>query len=76
MMQADHAETATIVGPLCTPLDTLARNAALPRLQAGDLIAILQSGAYGASASPGGFLSHAVAKEVLVENGAFEMIGR
>ncbi len=45
-------------------------------IQAGDLIAILQSGAYGASDSPGGFLSHAVAKEVLVENGAFEMIGR
>lgn len=75
-MQADYDETATIVGPLCTPLDTLARNAALPRLKAGDLLAILQSGAYGASASPSGFLSHAAAKEVLVEDGAFEVIGR
>lgn len=36
-MQAEYDETATIVGPLCTPLDTLARNAALPRLKAGDL---------------------------------------
>ena len=76
MMQAEHQETATIVGPLCTPLDTLARNAALPKLKAGDLLAILQSGAYGASASPAGFLSHAAAKEVLVEDGAFEVIGR
>jgi diaminopimelate decarboxylase len=76
MMQADYEETATIVGPLCTPLDTLARNAALPKLKAGDLLAILQSGAYGATASPSGFLSHPAAKEVLVENGAFEVIGR
>ena len=76
MMQAAHDETATIVGPLCTPLDTLARNAVLPKLKAGDLLAILQSGAYGASASPAGFLSHAAAKEVLVEDGAFEVIGR
>ncbi|MFK3779128.1 type III PLP-dependent enzyme [Agrobacterium sp. NPDC089420] len=76
MMRADHADTATIVGPLCTPLDTLARNAALPKLKAGDLLAILQSGAYGASASPTGFLSHAAAKEVLVEDGTFAVIGR
>lgn len=76
MMQAAYDETATIVGPLCTPLDTLARNAALPKLKAGDLIAFLQSGAYGATASPAGFLSHPAAKEVLVENGAFEVIGR
>ncbi|WP_454700831.1 type III PLP-dependent enzyme [Agrobacterium burrii] len=76
LMQADHDETATIVGPLCTPLDTLARNAVLPKLKAGDLVAILQSGAYGASASPSGFLSHAAAKEVLVEDGTFEVIGR
>ncbi len=76
MMLAEHEETATLVGPLCTPLDTLARNAALPKLKAGDLLAILQSGAYGASASPAGFLSHAAAKEVLVEDGVFEVIGR
>ncbi|EGL63789.1 diaminopimelate decarboxylase [Agrobacterium sp. ATCC 31749] len=76
MMQAAHDETATIVGPLCTPLDTLARNAALPKLKAGDLVAILQSGAYGASASPSGFLSHPAATEVLVEDGAVEVIVR
>lgn len=60
---------ATIVGPLCTPLDTLARSAVLPRLKAGDLVAVLQSGAYGPSASPGNFLSHPAAAEVLVEAG-------
>lgn len=59
----------TVVGPLCTPLDTLARSAVLPRLKAGDLVAVLQSGAYGPSASPGNFLSHPAAAEVLVEAG-------
>lgn len=65
---------ATVVGPLCTPLDTLARDVLLPVLKAGDLIAVLQSGAYGPSASPGHFLSHPAAIEVLVEDGRFEVI--
>jgi diaminopimelate decarboxylase len=59
-------ETATIVGRLCTPLDVLARKAQLAFAQPGDLIAIFQSGAYGASASPAGFLSHGAATEILV----------
>lgn len=61
--------STTVVGPLCTPLDTLGRDVLLPELKAGDLIAVLQSGAYGPTASPGGFLSHPAAVEVLVENG-------
>ncbi|MCZ8375525.1 MAG: type III PLP-dependent enzyme [Beijerinckiaceae bacterium] len=63
-----------LVGPLCTPLDTLGRQTALPELAAGDLVAILQSGAYGLSASPVGFLSHPMPAEVLVENGKAEVI--
>lgn len=58
-----------IVGPLCTPLDTLGRNVQLPPVAEGDLIAVLQSGAYGLTASPFRFLSHPVPAEVLVENG-------
>jgi diaminopimelate decarboxylase len=65
---------ATVVGPLCTPLDTLAREALLPQLGVGDLIAVLQSGAYGLTASPAGFLSHPPPAEVLVENGAFAVL--
>jgi len=34
--------------------------------QPGDLIVIFQSGAYGATASPQGFLSHPTVVEVLV----------
>ena len=59
-------ETATIVGRLCTPLDVLARKAELAVAEPGDLIAIFQSGAYAASASPAGFLSHGAAPEILV----------
>lgn len=59
----------SVVGPLCTPLDTLGRTVSLPALGADELIAILQSGAYGPTASPGGFLSHPAATELLVEDG-------
>ncbi|KQO86170.1 type III PLP-dependent enzyme [Methylorubrum extorquens] len=64
----ERAATA-VVGPLCTPLDMLARAAALPPLAEGDLVAVLQSGAYGLTASPTGFLSHPTPAEVLVEGG-------
>ena len=60
---------ASVVGPLCTPLDTLARKARLAETRPGDLIAVLQSGAYGLSASPVGFLSHPMPAEVLVDGG-------
>ncbi|HJV26279.1 MAG TPA: pyridoxal-dependent decarboxylase, exosortase A system-associated [Aromatoleum sp.] len=57
---------ATVVGPLCTPLDLLADRMALPDARPGDLVVIYQSGAYGASASPQAFLGHPPAVEVLV----------
>jgi len=66
---------AVVVGPLCTPLDTLGRKVGMPEATtSGDLVAILQSGAYGLSASPVGFLSHPMPAEVLVEQGAPRLI--
>ncbi len=62
----DTRDTVTVVGPLCTPLDLLADQIELPRCAPGDLIAILQSGAYGYSASPLGFLSHSPPGQALV----------
>jgi diaminopimelate decarboxylase len=38
----------------------------LGHAQVGDLICVLQSGAYGPSASPASFLGHPAASEVLV----------
>ena len=59
-------EVATVVGPLCTPLDLLADRMTLPVAQVNDLVVVFQSGAYGASASPQGFLGHPACVEVLV----------
>ncbi len=57
---------ASVVGPLCTPLDLLADNLPLGHAQPGDLVVVFQSGAYGPSASPQRFLSHPECAEVLV----------
>ena len=63
---AVEREAASIVGPLCTPLDLLADRMDLPVSQPGDLVVVFQSGAYGASASPQAFLGHPPCIEVLV----------
>jgi len=59
-------EPASLVGPLCTPLDILADRMELPVAEVGDLAAVFQSGAYGASSSPQNFLGHPNCVEVLV----------
>jgi diaminopimelate decarboxylase len=63
--QAAH-ETASVVGPLCTPLDMLADRMDLPAAQIGDLVVVFQSGAYGATASPRTFLDQPGYVELLV----------
>lgn len=67
-------EPVDVVGPLCTPLDTLARGVMLPRAEIGDLLAIFQSGAYGLSASPVHFLSHPAPAEVWIDAGRHHLI--
>ncbi|MEO5698678.1 MAG: pyridoxal-dependent decarboxylase, exosortase A system-associated [Burkholderiaceae bacterium] len=59
-------ESASVVGPLCTPLDLLADRMVLPVAEIGDLVVVFQSGAYGASASPQDFLGHPRCIEMLV----------
>jgi diaminopimelate decarboxylase len=59
-------ESASVVGPLCTPLDLLADRMELAVAEPGDLVAVMQSGAYGATASPQAFLSHPRVAETLV----------
>ncbi len=66
--------TTAVVGPLCTPLDTIGRKVALPRPREGELIAVLQSGAYGLSASPVGFLSQPMPAELLIDGGETRVI--
>ena len=59
-------EIASVVGPLCTPLDLLADSMELAVAEVGDLIVVYQSGAYGLTASPTAFLSHPEPTEILV----------
>jgi diaminopimelate decarboxylase len=65
-MDVQALETVSVVGPLCTPLDVLGERVQLPRAEAGDLVVVFQSGAYGLSASPQAFLGHPSCAEVLV----------
>ncbi|MEV4201041.1 pyridoxal-dependent decarboxylase, exosortase A system-associated [Micromonospora globbae] len=60
------AGTATVVGCLCTPLDLLGDDVALPAAEIDDLVVVFQAGAYGLTASPTAFLSHPAPAEVLV----------
>jgi diaminopimelate decarboxylase len=59
--------TFQLSAPLCTSLDVLGRGVSLGRLEAGDLIAVETSGAYGPSASPARFISHAAIAEWLID---------
>jgi len=63
---AEAPQSASVVGPLCTPLDVLGDKVAAGHAQVGDLIVVLQSGAYGLTASPTAFLGHPAPVEVLV----------
>jgi diaminopimelate decarboxylase len=69
--EASRAPTAavTLAGPLCTGLDVLAPDLPLGALAAGDLVAVLDVGAYGATESMPLFLSHAMPAEVVVRSG-------
>ena len=69
-------ELVDIVGPLCTPLDVLARGVNVPKAAVGDLVGVFQSGAYARSASPLGFLSHPAPPEVWVERGVHRLVRR
>jgi len=59
-------ETVSVVGPLCTPLDILGGQMALGKAGVGDLIVVLQSGAYGYTASPHLFVGHPAPRQILV----------
>jgi len=60
------AETVSVVGCLCTPLDLLGDKVTLPQADIGDLVVVFQAGAYGLTASPTAFLGHPAPAEVLV----------
>ncbi|NIQ04812.1 MAG: diaminopimelate decarboxylase [Candidatus Korarchaeota archaeon] len=60
---------ATIAGPLCTPIDVIAEDIPLPKVERGDIVGLFNAGAYGMSMSMLNFLSHPWPSEVLAYNG-------
>jgi len=65
-VRGQQREVASVVGPLCTPLDLLGERMDLARAEVGDLVVVLQRGAYGYTASPHGFLSPPAPQELLI----------
>ena len=65
-LRCEQRQPFNVVGPLCTPLDILGHNVELCDADAGDLVVVYQSGAYGYSASPHAFLGHPPAQEIFL----------
>jgi diaminopimelate decarboxylase len=59
----------TIAGPLCSGLDVLAADQFIVPPETGDLVAVLDAGAYGFTESMPLFLSHPIPAEVAVRAG-------
>ena len=70
--QAANAQRfpVTVAGPLCSGLDVFAAAAVMALPDPGDLVAILDVGAYGATESMPFFLSHALPPEIALRGGA------
>jgi diaminopimelate decarboxylase len=64
-----------VVGPICESSDVFARDRQLPDLQVDDLVAILDTGAYGAVMASN-YNRRLLAPEVLVDNGHWAVIRR
>jgi diaminopimelate decarboxylase len=62
-------EAAAVVGPLCTGLDVLSGAAPIGEVRVGDLLAVLDVGAYGFTESMPLFLSRPFPAEVVVAGG-------
>lgn len=65
----------TIAGPICESGDILARDRLLPQVEKGDLIAILDTGAYGFAMSSQ-YNGRPRSSEILVNEGEAEIIRR
>jgi diaminopimelate decarboxylase len=71
----DYAEeeTVDVVGPICESGDALARNRRLPKIEEGDLLAVLNAGAYGFAMSSQ-YNARPRAAEALVKDGKCALV--
>jgi diaminopimelate decarboxylase len=71
--RAGEAKTYDVVGPICESGDTFTRDRVLPPLEAGDLVAFMTAGAYGAAMSSE-YNSRLLVPEVLVKGDQFAVV--
>jgi diaminopimelate decarboxylase len=64
-----------VVGPVCETGDTFARGREMPECEAGDLVVIRTTGAYGASMAST-YNSRPLATEVLLDHGRYAVVRR
>jgi diaminopimelate decarboxylase len=67
--------TADIVGPVCESGDFFAHDRTMPQVAAGELVALLDAGAYGMSLASN-YNSRGRAAEVMVERGVARLVRR
>jgi diaminopimelate decarboxylase len=69
----DLMQVYDIVGPVCETADRFARSLSLPQMQAGDLLAIMTAGAYGAVMASA-YNARPPAPEVLVRGDEWSVV--
>src|SRR3972149_8155851 len=72
-LNSPDEEICDVVGPICESGDVLAKDRRLPQIQEGDLLAVLNAGAYGFSMSSQ-YNARPRAAEVLVKNGKCTLV--
>ncbi|NLE04228.1 MAG: diaminopimelate decarboxylase [Crenarchaeota archaeon] len=72
-MQQPDVERVDVAGPICETGDLLAKNRNLPKIEEGDLLAILNVGAYGFAMSSQ-YNTRPRPAEILVKDGKYKVI--
>lgn len=72
-LNSEPWEKVNIVGPICENTDQLAKDRIMPRIEEGDLLAVLNTGAYGFGMGSQ-YNNRPRAAEALVNNGKHELI--
>jgi diaminopimelate decarboxylase len=69
-----RTQPVTVAGPLCSGLDVFSTAAVMSPPEVGELVAVLDVGAYGFTESMPFFLSHPIPAEVAIKRGAAALI--
>lgn len=72
-LDSPEKDTYDVVGPICESGDVLAKDRRLPKIQEGDLLAVLNAGAYGFAMSSQ-YNARPRAAEVLVKKGKYTLV--